>query len=152
MAKKNRKEKLYTDQMLSSIFGLKAGTIRETFPAPDRIVFDSRGYGHPAWYKTIVDQMQDDLRNRSGKGKPSRMQEIMEYLRQYDYSEMAVYARSMEQRFILHIGPTNSGKTYDVLQDLKNAEKGVYLCPLRLLALEVFDRLNMDETRLAYAI
>ena len=53
-------------------------------------------------------------------------------------------ARRLDRRFILHIGPTNSGKTYDALQRLKQAESGVYLGPLRLLALEVYDRFT-DE-------
>ena len=53
-------------------------------------------------------------------------------------------ARRLDRRFILHIGPTNSGKTYDALRRLKQAESGVYLGPLRLLALEVYDRFT-DE-------
>lgn len=53
-------------------------------------------------------------------------------------------ARRLARRFILHIGPTNSGKTYDALQRLKQAENGVYLGPLRLLALEVYDRFTDD--------
>jgi hypothetical protein len=42
----------------------------------------------------------------------------------------------------LHIGPTNSGKTYDALTDLISAGSGWYLAPLRLLAFEVYDTLN----------
>lgn len=42
----------------------------------------------------------------------------------------------------LHIGPTNSGKTYQALQRLQEAERGLYLAPLRLLAWEAADRLN----------
>ena len=51
-------------------------------------------------------------------------------------------ARKMRRHFILHVGPTNSGKTYDALEALKGAGKGVYLAPLRLLAFEIYDRLN----------
>lgn len=51
-------------------------------------------------------------------------------------------ARNMKRRFVLHVGPTNSGKTYNALECLKRAGKGVYLAPLRLLAYEIFDRLN----------
>lgn len=51
-------------------------------------------------------------------------------------------AREMERHFILHIGPTNSGKTYHALERLKDAESGVYLGPLRLLALEVYERMK----------
>lgn len=50
-------------------------------------------------------------------------------------------ARGMKRHFILHIGPTNSGKTYQALQRLKQAYHGIYLGPLRLLALEVYDRM-----------
>ena len=51
-------------------------------------------------------------------------------------------ARELKRHFIFHVGPTNSGKTYDALQALKNAENGIYLAPLRLLAYEIYDRLN----------
>ncbi len=51
-------------------------------------------------------------------------------------------ALEMRRHFILHIGPTNSGKTFQSLERLKMAESGVYLGPLRLLALEVFERMN----------
>lgn len=45
-------------------------------------------------------------------------------------------ARAMSRHFILHIGGTNTGKTYAGFQRLKQARTGVYLAPLRLLALE----------------
>ncbi len=51
-------------------------------------------------------------------------------------------AREMDRHFILHIGPTNSGKTYHALERLKDASSGVYLGPLRLLALEVYERMK----------
>ncbi len=53
-------------------------------------------------------------------------------------------ARKMKRHFVFHVGPTNSGKTYDAICALKAAKKGIYLAPLRLLAYEIFDRLN-DE-------
>ncbi|MCU9612033.1 DEAD/DEAH box helicase [Caldibacillus lycopersici] len=46
--------------------------------------------------------------------------------------------------YILHIGDTNTGKTYQALQKLKAATSGCYLAPLRLLALEIFDTLNQE--------
>lgn len=54
-------------------------------------------------------------------------------------------AREMKRHFILHVGPTNSGKTYQSLERLRECEKGIYLGPLRLLALEVFDKFNRME-------
>jgi len=48
----------------------------------------------------------------------------------------------LQQQITLHIGPTNSGKTHDALNDLERAGSGWYLSPLRLLAYEVFETLN----------
>ncbi len=54
-------------------------------------------------------------------------------------------ARAMKRQFILHIGPTNSGKTYEAIEALKSADTGIYLGPLRLLAFEQYDKLNREE-------
>jgi ATP-dependent RNA helicase SUPV3L1/SUV3 len=51
-------------------------------------------------------------------------------------------ARGMKRTIHLHVGPTNSGKTYQALQALINAKSGVYCGPLRLLAHEVWERIN----------
>ncbi len=50
-------------------------------------------------------------------------------------------ARAMHRRFVLHLGGTNTGKTYAGFQRLKQASSGVYLAPLRLLALEAQETL-----------
>ena len=50
--------------------------------------------------------------------------------------------RSMHRVVHLHVGPTNSGKTYHALQRLEQAERGVYAGPLRLLAHEVYTRMT----------
>ena len=53
----------------------------------------------------------------------------------------------MHRTIHLHVGPTNSGKTYHALKRLEQAESGVYAGPLRLLAHEVFTRLNAKGKR-----
>ena len=50
-------------------------------------------------------------------------------------------ARAMRRHFILHLGGTNTGKTYAGFQRLIRAKTGVYLAPLRLLALEAQETL-----------
>ncbi|KAK0282064.1 RNA helicase [Friedmanniomyces endolithicus] len=50
--------------------------------------------------------------------------------------------RALQRTVHLHVGPTNSGKTYQALQRLENAATGAYAGPLRLLAHEVYTRLN----------
>ena len=61
------------------------------------------------------------------------------------YRDLYPLARGMHRRFILHLGPTNSGKTYEGVQRLRGARQGIYLGPLRLLAAEQFETLNVDD-------
>lgn len=56
-------------------------------------------------------------------------------------------AREMKRHFYLHVGETNTGKTYSSIERLMEAESGVYLAPLRLLALEIQDKLNSQNIR-----
>ncbi|KXX76115.1 ATP-dependent RNA helicase suv3, mitochondrial [Madurella mycetomatis] len=48
--------------------------------------------------------------------------------------------RMMQRTIHLHVGPTNSGKTYHALKALENARTGIYAGPLRLLAHEIWSR------------
>ena len=61
------------------------------------------------------------------------------------YRDLYPLARQMQRHFYLHLGTTNSGKTYEGVQRLKYAQQGIYLGPLRLLAAEQFDTLNMMD-------
>lgn len=54
-------------------------------------------------------------------------------------------ARKMQRKFFLHLGETNTGKTFNALQRLKQSSNGVYLAPLRILALENYERLNNEQ-------
>lgn len=55
------------------------------------------------------------------------------------------YARKMHRKIIMHVGPTNSGKTHHALRALAAAKTGVYAGPLRLLAHEIWERLNLGQ-------
>ncbi|OOM09083.1 helicase-related protein [Clostridium saccharobutylicum] len=55
-----------------------------------------------------------------------------------------IAARRMKRKFYIHLGDTNTGKTYNAIQRLKTARNGVYLSPLRILALENFEKLNNE--------
>ncbi|KAL5612554.1 hypothetical protein BROUX41_004348 [Berkeleyomyces rouxiae] len=50
--------------------------------------------------------------------------------------------RAMQRTVHLHVGPTNSGKTYHALKALETARSGIYCGPLRLLAHEIYSRLE----------
>jgi ATP-dependent RNA helicase SUPV3L1/SUV3 len=58
------------------------------------------------------------------------------------YPESFEVASRMQRKFIALLGPTNSGKTHRAMEALAKAASGVYLAPLRLLALENFERLQ----------
>jgi ATP-dependent RNA helicase SUPV3L1/SUV3 len=51
-------------------------------------------------------------------------------------------ARKMNRKIVYHMGPTNSGKTYNAIEALCKVDKGCYLAPLRLLASELYDTMN----------
>ena len=89
-----------------------------------------------------------DQRRRKGRNRSSQVnKDIVAFLQDFDIIQYRERAAEMDRHFVLHIGPTNSGKTYDALQALKAARTGAYLGPLRLLALEMFDTLNAQNVR-----
>lgn len=55
-----------------------------------------------------------------------------------------ILTRRMKRKIYIHLGDTNTGKTYNAVERLKEAKKGVYLSPLRILALENYDKLNNE--------
>ncbi len=86
---------------------------------------------------------------KNAKGVRASRKQIEKYILEKipdNYIDLYPEARDMERHFVLHIGPTNSGKTHDALEERRIAPSGVYLAPLRLLACEVRDRLNEAGT------
>lgn len=53
--------------------------------------------------------------------------------------------RTMQRTIHLHVGPTNSGKTYNALKALESAKTGIYAGPLRLLAHEIWNRFSAKK-------
>jgi len=53
--------------------------------------------------------------------------------------------RLMKRKIIFHIGPTNSGKTYNAFKALREAKTGIYCAPLRLLATEAYVKLTSGD-------
>lgn len=89
---------------------------------------------------TAIDQR---LTNALEQGQEVRHAELTRgSINLSEYPESFELASRMARKFILIIGPTNSGKSYTAIQALANAKTGVYLAPLRLLALENYERLS----------
>ncbi|KPM11090.1 ATP-dependent RNA helicase SUV3-like protein, mitochondrial-like protein [Sarcoptes scabiei] len=51
-------------------------------------------------------------------------------------------ARTMNRKFHFHCGPTNSGKTFNALNRFLESNSGIYCGPLKMLAVEVFQKAN----------
>lgn len=75
---------------------------------------------------------------------PKYIQAPLEQLIEGDPKDEYPAARLMERHFVIHVGGTNTGKTYQSIRRLMEAESGVYLAPLRLLACEIQDTLNQN--------
>ena len=56
-------------------------------------------------------------------------------------------ARKMKRKIVMHVGPTNSGKTYNSLKKLAEAKTGYYAGPLRLLAREIYEKFLLTNVR-----
>lgn len=91
-----------------------------------------------AEYKKAVAYIQTQIK-MSESAHELILKEIPE-----DVTQLYPGARGMHRHFILHLGPTNSGKTYQSLEACKKAETGVYLAPLRLLAYEICEKFNLE--------
>lgn len=93
-----------------------------------------------------VDQVFDRIEQRL-EHAVERQQEERHAARTKESINLAEYpatfemARRLPRRFIALLGPTNSGKTHEAMEALAKAKTGVYLAPLRLLALENYERL-----------
>jgi ATP-dependent RNA helicase SUPV3L1/SUV3 len=89
-----------------------------------------------AWAKRKMEELAEIERKKQEEARV--LDEI--FGREYSTS----YGRNI--RYVLHIGETNTGKTHHALEKMKEATSGLYLAPLRLLALEVYDKLNSEGT------
>jgi ATP-dependent RNA helicase SUPV3L1/SUV3 len=74
--------------------------------------------------------------------KTAKTREIKKVLDIKNYEAQFLPARDLGREWHLCLGPTNSGKTHAAMQALAQAKSGIYLAPLRLLALENYERLK----------
>jgi ATP-dependent RNA helicase SUPV3L1/SUV3 len=106
--------------------------------------------GRQGWWSERIVQIHEEIeekkrQQRDAKDRRRREQrEKREALRAQMIDNFPSWLREddLEQIVYIHVGPTNSGKTHDALLELAAAGSGWYLAPLRLLAREMFERLN----------
>lgn len=100
---------------------------------------------------TVVSTVRDDICSEFARHIQGRHTQLIEQYQTLDSKtdltkpqEWYPYARMDKRKIIFHGGPTNSGKTFSALQRLKEANRGLYLGPLRLLAAEVYETLTAE--------
>jgi ATP-dependent RNA helicase SUPV3L1/SUV3 len=91
----------------------------------------------PCHRKTVEGTVSKDT-----LGQMRRLRTAVDFRRIADSFPLA---RQMRRKLILHVGPTNSGKTHTALRALAAARVGAYGGPLRLLAHEIYERLNTGQ-------
>ncbi len=77
--------------------------------------------------------------------KEQYWQDQLNRLLNCDLKSLFPLAREKKRKLYFFVGPTNSGKTYQAMQSLIDANCGVYLAPLRLLALENYEYLRNSD-------
>ena len=90
--------------------------------------------------KRVIERFSDSI--KEALLKHQRQQLLARTIR--DFKNLFPLARELRRKLILHIGPTNSGKTYQAMKQLEKADTGYYLAPLRLLALEGYETLKKE--------
>lgn len=146
--------KMWTHKQIIEAYGIPKSYIRKYFPhGRIRHVVNKQGHhiSFPIWTdeelkKSISNpEIQKYLLEQSEKAQnAAAIIEIQNLFKNYSPDYYIQQAKEKSRAFVLHVGPTNSGKTYDAIQDMKKHTPGTYLGPLRLLALEMYDKINND--------
>ncbi len=147
-----RKKKLLTQQDITERYGTPREIVRKYFPPSGMTTIeDENGNSRSVrgWTEKTVAQALERRDVRRALEQMRVEQEERTYRRaahalfaDYSPDTLIERARELERSFVLHVGPTNSGKTYEALEDLQKYTPGCYLAPLRLLAMEIADKIN----------
>lgn len=160
---KKKETECYTYTRLKQEFHFTDKMIKSLLPAPILVKNPNYSSGAPMklyrkkvvlqvmqteQYKTRLTDYQKwkekagEREERKKQLRLAREEEWRVALTKLDLTDYYPKARSMQRHFILHLGPTNSGKTFEALEDFRSNPNSVYLAPLRLLAQEVAEDTN----------
>jgi hypothetical protein len=141
-----------------SIWRTRAESISETYTDAQKKFFDANLVSLLRSVKSInnftmspfkdvafgLDRMLDSALGKSvnAVNKQIGTVRIREQAGLDNYPTLFPEARQIQRKIIAHLGPTNSGKTHAAMEALMAAPHGMYLAPLRLMALEGYDRIT----------
>lgn len=150
---KQRFNEYMTKRELKRRFLINDKFIGRFFPAPVKISTSKNSDKlRDAWPISVVEEIMqrkkfqhDHYSTRGSEPNAKKRKTVRKALiRASSINTLFESVPNSGRNFVLHIGPTNSGKTYHALKRFAKAETGIYLAPLRLLALEIFDTLNYN--------
>ncbi len=148
MSSQNGRKAQISQKQAIEEYGVTKKIIEQFFPKP-RVITTRRHHYLRLWDRQAVEEVvrQPEVKKlieevNASRRREKEINEVRSLLLAYSPDHLVDKAKQLKRCFVLHVGPTNSGKTHDALEALKAAGNGTYLGPLRLLALEMFDRLN----------
>lgn len=141
---------LLSQSAIIGTYGISKKILDQYLPKPIVRYNPRRHYSYGRyWRKSDVEaalllpEVRSAIEQRRASQQESREhREVSALLLQYNPDHLIQKAKELRRVFVLHVGPTNSGKTYQAVNALKASGCGTYLGPLRLLALEMFDKIN----------
>ena len=136
----------YTAHGVSSMLGVKLDIVKKYVPSSDKTaVNDEQLYSRSDIAKAMDNpHFRTLVRSSEFLSKARDISDIHELFSHYTAAYYMARAGELDRKFILHVGPTNSGKTHDAIARLMEEKDGLYLAPLRLLALEMYDKMNRE--------
>ncbi|CAG9621617.1 helicase-related protein [Sutcliffiella rhizosphaerae] len=102
----------------------------------------------PLHQKQLLADIQDrEYKLKEREEELRRQQEKEQRMMDDIFGKEYIPSTVQNVKYVMHVGETNTGKTFHALKRMKAAKSGLYLAPLRLLALEVYDQLNAEGVR-----
>ncbi len=152
-----KNKEFLTKEEIIEKYDMSASVIDKFFPEPFRYVNHRNRYKKPLYVyrvmeieKAIADPYVAEKIRQFRRKRDKRIEKervLRECLESFSPDSIIKEGKELDRIFIIHVGPTNSGKTYNAIERLKTLEKGCYLAPLRLLALEIYDKVNESGKR-----
>ncbi|WP_373991249.1 helicase-related protein [Duganella sp. BuS-21] len=144
-----------SDQVIAELHGFVVAFVQELADACDDCDMDAEPFLNALSDMQIAEPaglVFDRIRQRLEHAVEREMEEqhaerTRQSINLAEYPASFEVARRMKRKFIAVLGPTNSGKTHLAMEALGKAPSGVYLAPLRLLALENYERLQEVQQR-----
>lgn len=139
-------------------FVAKNSGMAERLDTEAKEVFDNAQFIDEDHRREFIERVEDSFRTGATPGSieamyqrvtnhrltQDRWGDLTKQLCVDDYPTLFPLAHKMQRKATVILGPTNSGKTYKAVQLLKASKTGAYWGPLRLLALEIQERLTEE--------